>query len=204
MATVGKYYGNGLTRLRYDHPRGKICNKDLLDVQYTLISPPEASSRLTREQTTSLQAIITCSVCQQEFDRPCTTTCGHTFCYTCLQKCVQLQHKCPQCRMHINSMRDTKSIQVIDSLMSIMKKDTTETAEPDMQSFSKHTTTTAVTTSADTAVYRYLCHRCGGRKKSKSMRCNGNCRVVYGDQEDHKDQEDTTLSAMLLVSMHES
>jgi hypothetical protein len=41
-----------------------------------------------------------CPICLEVFEDPQRLSCGHTFCYICIQNCVKSQHKhiCPECK----------------------------------------------------------------------------------------------------------
>lgn len=46
-----------------------------------------------------LQEAFTCAICLDVAVRPCTTTCGHTFCRRCLRSALSVgQNRCPSCR----------------------------------------------------------------------------------------------------------
>ncbi|XP_041496390.1 LON peptidase N-terminal domain and RING finger protein 3-like [Microtus oregoni] len=55
---------------------------------------PDLSIPLTSLDATDLE----CSLCMRLFYEPVTTTCGHTFCMKCLERCLDHNTKCPLCK----------------------------------------------------------------------------------------------------------
>jgi len=45
-----------------------------------------------------LASALECTICQQLFLEPITTSCGHTFCKTCILRVSDYDNKCPLCR----------------------------------------------------------------------------------------------------------
>ncbi|KAI5928348.1 ATP-dependent protease La domain-containing protein [Camillea tinctor] len=50
----------------------------------------------------SVRAEMDCQVCYALFLDPMTTTCGHTFCRSCLQRILDHSHLCPICRRELS------------------------------------------------------------------------------------------------------
>ncbi|KAI1640245.1 ATP-dependent protease La domain-containing protein [Biscogniauxia mediterranea] len=50
----------------------------------------------------SVRAEMDCQVCYALFLDPMTTTCGHTFCRSCLQRILDHSHLCPICRRRLS------------------------------------------------------------------------------------------------------
>ena len=42
-----------------------------------------------------------CPICQETTETPKITSCQHTFCVSCLDKCLETNHTCPMCRTQI-------------------------------------------------------------------------------------------------------
>ncbi|XP_049977880.1 LON peptidase N-terminal domain and RING finger protein 3 [Alexandromys fortis] len=55
---------------------------------------PDLSIRLTSLDVTDLE----CALCMRLFYEPVTTSCGHTFCMKCLERCLDHNAKCPLCK----------------------------------------------------------------------------------------------------------
>lgn len=50
------------------------------------------------EETLPLQRDLTCPVCQGVFRDPVLLPCSHSFCRECMQRSLQVNHRCPLCR----------------------------------------------------------------------------------------------------------
>ncbi|MCB0369112.1 MAG: hypothetical protein KDD45_06570 [Bdellovibrionales bacterium] len=44
---------------------------------------------------------MTCSICLEILICPALTSCGHTFCYSCIDESMLFSHNCPNCRENI-------------------------------------------------------------------------------------------------------
>ncbi len=61
---------------------------------------------LTPENRRALQEILQlsidsreeCPVCLSDLNKPVITACTHVFCYECIERVIQTQHRCPMCR----------------------------------------------------------------------------------------------------------
>ncbi|KAL8937942.1 MAG: hypothetical protein Q9216_004162 [Gyalolechia sp. 2 TL-2023] len=42
-----------------------------------------------------------CTLCLEEMKDPCATTCGHVFCWTCIQDWIKEKPECPLCRQNV-------------------------------------------------------------------------------------------------------
>ncbi len=82
--------------------------------------------RLNNEQKSALM----CGICLKIFQRPVITSCGHTFCDTCLQYWISQtindwnpHFKCPECRRelngHSNDIRDNRSLSALIDCLEI-------------------------------------------------------------------------------------
>jgi hypothetical protein len=56
--------------------------------------PPPSSSIVSTTSTDSTKSHLTCPVCYELLYKPRISTCGHTLCYICSQRC----RECPTCR----------------------------------------------------------------------------------------------------------
>ncbi|KAF3334383.1 E3 ubiquitin-protein ligase RNF4-like isoform X1 [Carex littledalei] len=45
---------------------------------------------------------FSCPICLNQLTEPCSTTCGHVFCQSCIKASIQAQKKCPTCRKKLN------------------------------------------------------------------------------------------------------
>ncbi|XP_062864942.1 E3 ubiquitin-protein ligase TRIM11-like [Trichomycterus rosablanca] len=50
---------------------------------------------------------LKCSICMGTLKEPVTTTCGHTFCYSCLRHHLNNNHNCPLCKSSVNERLKT-------------------------------------------------------------------------------------------------
>ncbi|ESZ89846.1 hypothetical protein SBOR_9777 [Sclerotinia borealis F-4128] len=49
----------------------------------------------------SIESHEECSICLEELHNPVITTCKHAFGQECIERTIDLQHKCPMCRAHL-------------------------------------------------------------------------------------------------------
>lgn len=63
----------------------------------------EQSLKKLQPDLEAMRQLITCKICQQLLSEPYTLTCGHTFCYICLDAWLVTQQKstCPDCRTYV-------------------------------------------------------------------------------------------------------
>ncbi|XP_065337327.1 LON peptidase N-terminal domain and RING finger protein 3 isoform X1 [Cloeon dipterum] len=53
---------------------------------------------LSKETTSPAEVVdFECVLCSRTLWRPVTTHCGHTYCWTCLDRCIDYNHPCPLC-----------------------------------------------------------------------------------------------------------
>lgn len=50
------------------------------------------------EKEASDETALICPVCMSTLNEPSSTTCGHLFCSSCIEKAIEKQKKCPTCR----------------------------------------------------------------------------------------------------------
>ena len=81
----------------------------------------------------SIGAMNECSICHSELLRPVITTCGHTFCGTCLQKWCRHKSVCPTCHRAIDTNDITEfSIQQHQAVINNNLNDTALTSHSTM------------------------------------------------------------------------
>lgn len=49
------------------------------------------------EEACQSAADLLCPICSSLIDSAYMTECGHSFCYKCIQECLETQNKCPRC-----------------------------------------------------------------------------------------------------------
>lgn len=49
----------------------------------------------------SIESRDECSICLEELHNPVITACKHAFGQECIERTIELQHKCPMCRAHL-------------------------------------------------------------------------------------------------------
>ena len=59
-------------------------------------SAAAAAAAATREQN------WICGICQDLYDKPTSTPCGHTFCLACIKTALTLNEECPMCRAKVS------------------------------------------------------------------------------------------------------
>ncbi|XP_062977805.1 zinc finger protein RFP-like [Elgaria multicarinata webbii] len=62
---------------------------------------------------------VTCPVCLNYFSGPVTLQCGHSFCETCIRRCLEEAAKCPQCRAKVDS--DFHPSYALSSLVEVVR-----------------------------------------------------------------------------------
>lgn len=46
---------------------------------------------------------FTCPICLEMILSPCATSCGHIFCFSCIDESVIRSNSCPSCRSYIRN-----------------------------------------------------------------------------------------------------
>nr|XP_023670532.1 LON peptidase N-terminal domain and RING finger protein 1-like isoform X1 [Paramormyrops kingsleyae] len=62
-----------------------------------------------------------CSLCIRLFYEPVTTPCGHTFCRSCLERCLDHAPQCPLCKDSLREFLASKKFSVTPVLETLMK-----------------------------------------------------------------------------------
>ncbi|TVY33609.1 DNA repair protein RAD5A [Lachnellula subtilissima] len=96
-----------LLRLRQVCNHWKLCEKRVTDLMAFLES--DGAVALTKENRAALQAVLQlsidsqeeCSICLEDLHNPVITACKHAFGQECIERTIELQHKCPMCRAEL-------------------------------------------------------------------------------------------------------
>jgi len=96
-----------LLRMRQVCCHWKLCGARVTDL-LALLENDEVVA-LTKENVTALQALLQltidsheeCSICLDELHNPVITACKHVFGQECIERTIELQHKCPMCRAEL-------------------------------------------------------------------------------------------------------
>jgi SWI/SNF-related matrix-associated actin-dependent regulator of chromatin subfamily A3 len=96
-----------LLRLRQVCCHWKLCGSRVTDL-LALLENDEVV-QLTKENRAALQVLLQlsidsrdeCSVCLEELHNPVITACKHVFGQECIERTIELQHKCPMCRAEL-------------------------------------------------------------------------------------------------------
>jgi SWI/SNF-related matrix-associated actin-dependent regulator of chromatin subfamily A3 len=68
---------------------------------------PENRKTLEEMLKLNIESSDDCPVCLETLTDPIITLCTHTFCFACIEKVIDTQHKCPMCR---NTLEDTNKL----------------------------------------------------------------------------------------------
>lgn len=93
-----------LLRLRQVCCHWKLCEQRVTDLMDFLAK--DGAVELTKENRLALQAVLQlsidsheeCSICLEDLHNPVITACKHVFGQECIERTIELQHKCPMCR----------------------------------------------------------------------------------------------------------
>jgi SWI/SNF-related matrix-associated actin-dependent regulator of chromatin subfamily A3 len=100
-----------LLRMRQVCNHWKLCGKGRIKALSTLSE--QVSLDLTPENKKLLQEMLQlnidthddCPICLEPLSNdPVMTVCTHTFCYPCIERVIETQHKCPMCRQDLTSI----------------------------------------------------------------------------------------------------
>lgn len=58
----------------------------------------------------SIEKHLICSICIETFSDPVTTSCGHSFCMTCLDFSINMNNMCPLCKKYLNRTPDANIV----------------------------------------------------------------------------------------------
>ncbi|KAF1945397.1 hypothetical protein EJ02DRAFT_369849 [Clathrospora elynae] len=67
----------------------------------------ENKSALQKMLQLSIESQEDCPICLDTFKQPVITKCAHVFCTPCLERVIEVQHKCPMCRAELESLAST-------------------------------------------------------------------------------------------------
>ncbi|KIW01676.1 uncharacterized protein PV09_06859 [Verruconis gallopava] len=130
-----------LLRLRQVCNHWKLCGtrrfEHLLSQGPVLELTPENKKALQDMLQLSIETQEECPICYDVLKDPVITVCTHPFCYACIEKVINLQHKCPMCRADldgtekllrpaieagsISSIDENESSSKIEALLHILK-----------------------------------------------------------------------------------
>ncbi|RDL39831.1 putative SWI matrix-associated actin-dependent regulator of chromatin subfamily A member 3-like 1 [Venustampulla echinocandica] len=96
-----------LLRLRQVCCHWKLCESRVTNLLALLES--EGAVALTKENCAALQTLLQlsidsrdeCAICLEELHNPVITACKHVFGRDCIERTIDLQHKCPMCRAEL-------------------------------------------------------------------------------------------------------
>jgi SWI/SNF-related matrix-associated actin-dependent regulator of chromatin subfamily A3 len=96
-----------LLRMRQVCCHWKLCGTRVTDLLALLESDEVVA--LTKENRAALQVLLQlsidsrdeCSICLEELHNPVITACKHVFGGECIERTIELQHKCPMCRAEL-------------------------------------------------------------------------------------------------------
>ncbi|KAG4435021.1 hypothetical protein IFR05_009510 [Cadophora sp. M221] len=96
-----------LLRMRQVCCHWKLCGARVTDL-LALLENDEVVA-LTKENCAALQALLQltidsheeCPICLDDLHNPVITACKHVFGYECIERTIEIQHKCPLCRAEI-------------------------------------------------------------------------------------------------------
>jgi SWI/SNF-related matrix-associated actin-dependent regulator of chromatin subfamily A3 len=96
-----------LLRLRQVCCHWKLCESRINDIMAFLET--DGAVALTKENKAMLQVALQltidnweeCSICLEDLHNPVITACKHVFGQECIERTIELQHKCPMCRAEL-------------------------------------------------------------------------------------------------------
>jgi SWI/SNF-related matrix-associated actin-dependent regulator of chromatin subfamily A3 len=96
-----------LLRLRQVCAHWKLCGTRVTDL-LAFLEKDEVVA-LTKENVATLQVLLQlsidsrddCSICLEELHNPVITACKHIFGGECIERTIELQHRCPMCRAEL-------------------------------------------------------------------------------------------------------
>lgn len=100
-----------LLRLRQVCCHWKLCGSRIKDLMALIEA--EGPVVLNKENTKALQELLQlsidsyeeCSICLEDLHNPVITACKHVFGQECIERTIELQHKCPLCRFPLADER---------------------------------------------------------------------------------------------------
>ncbi|OCK82728.1 hypothetical protein K432DRAFT_292616 [Lepidopterella palustris CBS 459.81] len=78
-----------------------------LEEQGAVDLTPENKAALQGMLQLSIDSQDDCPICLDTLTDPVITCCAHVFCFACIERVVETQHKCPMCRAEMESMITT-------------------------------------------------------------------------------------------------
>lgn len=80
---------------------------ELLEQGGSVDLTPENTAALQQMLQLSIETQEDCPVCIDNLKDPIITSCGHVFCFGCIERVIETQHKCPMCR---SELKDVNSL----------------------------------------------------------------------------------------------
>lgn len=68
---------------------------ELLDTEGSVDLTPENKAALEQMLQLAIETQEDCPICIDTLTEPVITTCAHIFCYGCIERVIEMQHKCP-------------------------------------------------------------------------------------------------------------
>ncbi|XP_030631535.1 LON peptidase N-terminal domain and RING finger protein 1 [Chanos chanos] len=98
--------------------RSKHKKQGGADHERAVVTNPRRT--VTKEQLDSND--LECSLCMRLFFEPVTTPCGHTFCKSCLERCLDHTPQCPLCKESLKEYLATRKYSITAILDDIIKR----------------------------------------------------------------------------------
>lgn len=87
---------------------------------------PENKAALEAMLQLSIDSQEDCPICLDSMTDPVITLCTHIFCFACIEKVIEGQHKCPMCRAQLEET--TKLLRPVQEATQVTKFEVTETS----------------------------------------------------------------------------
>lgn len=95
-----------LLRLRQTCNHWKMCGEDRVKKLLELVEGNMVADVMNPEHRKTLQDLLQlqidsqedCCICLDSLKAPVITACAHVYCWDCIERVIETQHKCPMCR----------------------------------------------------------------------------------------------------------
>ncbi|KAF1984535.1 hypothetical protein K402DRAFT_358980 [Aulographum hederae CBS 113979] len=102
-----------LLRMRQMCNHWKMCGEERITSLMSQIENggsvdlnPENRETLQKMLGLSIESQEDCPVCLETLRDPIITACAHIYCFACIERVIDTQHKCPMCRAALESVND--------------------------------------------------------------------------------------------------